>query len=94
MFVFQGVMLLVFGGRDQNYRFLDVAVPILGQNYGLNRVRFTAPVPVGTRVRGRFSVESVEEVSGGKQATMAVVVEREHESKPACVAEWLVRFYD
>jgi acyl dehydratase len=79
--------------------FLEQALPPLegvrlSLNYGLNRVRFTAPVPVGTRVRGRFSVESVEEVSGGKQATMAVVVEREHESKPACVAEWLVRFYD
>ena len=62
-------------------------------NYGLNRVRFTAPVATGTRVRGRFTVGSVEDVSGGLQATVAVVVEREGEEKPACVAEWLVRFY-
>lgn len=62
-------------------------------NYGLNRVRFTAPVSSETRVRGRFTVESVEEVSGGEQAIVAVTVEREHEEKPACVAEWLARFY-
>ena len=63
-------------------------------NYGLDRVRFTAPVASGTRVRGRFTVESVEDVAGGRQATVAVVVEREHEAKPACVAGWLARFYD
>jgi acyl dehydratase len=63
-------------------------------NYGLDRVRFTAPVASGSRVRGRFTVESVEEVSGGRQATVAAVVEREHETKPACVARWLARFYD
>ena len=63
-------------------------------NYGLNRVRFTAPVAVGTRVRGRFTVQGVEDVSGGRQATIGVVVERENEEKPACVAEWLARFYD
>lgn len=65
----------------------------MGVNYGLNRVRFTAPVRSGTRVRGRFTVESVEEVSGGSQATVGVVVEREGEEKPALVAEWLMRFY-
>jgi acyl dehydratase len=63
-------------------------------NYGLDRVRFTAPVASGSRVRGRFTVEAVEEVSGGRPATVAVVVEREHETKPACVAVWLARFYD
>lgn len=47
MFVFQGLMLLVFGGRDQTYHFLDMAVPILGQNYGLNRVvAFVAAVVI------------------------------------------------
>jgi len=61
-------------------------------NYGLNRVRFTAPVSSETRVRGRFTVKSVEDVTGGEQAIVAVTVEREHEEKPACIAEWLARF--
>ncbi len=61
-------------------------------NYGLNRVRFTAPVPVGSRIRGRFRVESVEEVAGGRQATVAVTIEREGQEKPVCVAEALFRF--
>ncbi len=65
----------------------------MGVNYGLNRVRFTAPVRSGTRVRGRFTIESVEDVAGGSQATVGVVVEREDEEKPALVAEWLMRFY-
>ena len=61
-------------------------------NYGLNRVRFPAPVPSGSRIRGRFRVESVEEVAGGEQATVAVTVEREGQEKPVCVAEALFRF--
>ena len=61
-------------------------------NYGLNRVRFTAPVPSGSRIRGRFRVESVTDVAGGEQATVAVTIEREGEAKPACVAEALFRF--
>lgn len=65
----------------------------MGVNYGLNRVRFTGPVRSGTRVRGRFTVERVEDVPGGSQATVGVVVEREDEEKPALVAEWLMRFY-
>jgi acyl dehydratase len=61
-------------------------------NYGLNRVRFTAPVPVGSRIRGRFRVEKVEEIAGGVQATVAATVERESQEKPVCVAEALFRF--
>ena len=61
-------------------------------NYGLNRVRFTSPVPVGSRVRGRFRVEEVEDVTGGKQARVAATIEREGQEKPACVAEALFRF--
>ena len=83
---------------------LSLVVPLLEQalpelegygmtvNYGLNRVRFTAPVAAGTRVRGRFRVERVDEVAGGEQAVVAVTIEREGEEKPACVAEWLIRF--
>jgi acyl dehydratase len=62
-------------------------------NYGLNRVRFATPVPTGSRVRGRFTLAAVEQTGGSTQATWAVTVEREGEQKPACVAEWLVRYY-
>ena len=62
-------------------------------NYGLNRVRFTGPVPAGSKVRGRFTLAVVEDTGGGMQATWAIVIEREGEQKPACVAEWLVRYY-
>lgn len=62
-------------------------------NYGLNRVRFVTPVPTGSKVRGRFTLAAIEETGGGTQATWAVIVEREGEQKPACVAEWLVRYY-
>jgi acyl dehydratase len=60
-------------------------------NYGLNRVRFPAPVPAGSRVRGRFRVEAVEDVAGGTQATVAATIEREGSEKPVCVAELLFR---
>ncbi len=61
-------------------------------NYGLNRVRFTSPVPSGSRVRGRFRVEEVEDVTFGKQARVATTIELEGQDKPACVAEALFRF--
>ena len=63
-------------------------------NYGLNRVRFTSPVPVDSRIRGRFRIEEIEEVAGGKQARVAATIEREGQEKPACVAEALFRFLD
>jgi acyl dehydratase len=65
----------------------------MGVNYGLNRVRFPAPVPVGSRVRGTFTVAAVDEFDGGFQATMNAVVEREGSDKPVCVAELVVRHY-
>jgi acyl dehydratase len=61
-------------------------------NYGLNRVRFTSPVPVDSRIRGRFRIEEIDEVTGGKQARVAATIEREGQEKPACVAEALFRF--
>jgi acyl dehydratase len=61
-------------------------------NYGLNRVRFTAPVPVGSRIRGRFTVEEIEDVAHGEQARVAITIELEEQEKPACVAEALFRF--
>ena len=60
-------------------------------NYGLNRVRFTAPVPVGSRLRARFEVLSSDEVSGGVQLVVAATVEREGGDRPACVAEAVYR---
>ena len=62
-------------------------------NYGVNRVRFISPVPSGARIRARIAVHGVEEVSGGFQVTWLATVEREHSDKPACVAEWIVRYY-
>jgi len=61
-------------------------------NYGLNKVRFPAPVPSGSRIRASFRVESVEEVSGGSQAVLAATVEREGGDRPVCVAELVLRF--
>ena len=63
-------------------------------NYGLNRVRFVSPVPAGARIRGRFTLVTVEEIKGGVQTTWNVTVECEGFDKPCCVAEWLVRYYD
>ena len=60
-------------------------------NYGLNRVRFTAPVRVGSRLRGRFKLLAYEPIEGGAQLTMEVQVEVEGGAKPACVAESLSR---
>ena len=65
----------------------------MGINYGLTRVRFVAPVPAGSRIRGRFTLAALEEIRGGAQATWEVSVEREGGDKPCCVAEWLVRYY-
>ena len=66
----------------------------MGINYGLNRVRFVAPVPAGSRIRGRFKLAALEETKGGVQATWEVTVEREGGNKPSCVAEWLVRYHE
>jgi len=65
----------------------------MGINYGLNRVRFPAPVPVGSRVRGTFEVVSVEDHDWGAQVTMAATLEREGGDKPVCVAEIVFRHY-
>ena len=65
----------------------------MGVNYGLNRVRFPAPVPSGSRVRGTFRIDAVDEFEGGFQATMTATVEREGGEKPVCVAEVVFRYY-
>ncbi len=83
-------LALIDGFRDE---LVGAAPPgtKLGVNLGYDRVRFPAPVPAGSRIRGRFRVEAVEEVPGGVQATIAASVEREGEEKPACVAELVFR---
>jgi acyl dehydratase len=72
---------------------MSVAGVRLVLNYGLNRVRFTAPVPAGARVRGRFAVAALEKFSGGVELTWSVTIERHGSEKPCCIAEWVVRYY-
>ena len=62
-------------------------------NYGCNRVRFTAPVIAGSRIRGRFVVASVEDSGEAVRVVWNVTVECEGSSKPCCVAEWIVLYY-
>ena len=65
----------------------------MGVNYGSNKVRFTSPVPVGSEVRAGATLASVDEVAGGVQIAMDVVVEIKGSEKPACVAQTLSRLY-
>ena len=65
----------------------------MGINYGLNKVRFPAPVPVNSRLRGRFKLLSFDAIEGGVQLCLEITVEIEGKSKPACVAESLTRQY-
>ena len=65
----------------------------MGVNYGLNKVRFPAPVPVGSRLRGKFVLTAFEPLEGGAQMTVEVTMEREGSAKPVCVAESIGRRY-
>jgi acyl dehydratase len=65
----------------------------MGINYGVNKVRFPAPVPVGSRIRAHFEVLEVSEVEGGIQVVTKGTIEREGEEKPVCVAEMVSRHY-
>ena len=65
----------------------------MGVNYGCNKVRFPAPVPVGSRIRIGAAVASVEDVTGGVQACVDVTVEVDGQAKPACVAQVVFRYY-
>ena len=72
----------------------QIAGTTMAVNYGLNRVRFISPVPSGSRIRGRFTLKSVEEIRPGEiQTTTDVVVEIDGQDKPALIAEWLGRRY-
>ena len=78
--------------------FFDSAMQVqatrMAVNYGVNKVRFTSPVPVGSRLRARISLKSADPIDPqGYQMTYAVVVEREGSDKPVCVAETIARRY-
>jgi acyl dehydratase len=67
-------------------------------NYGLNRVRFPAPVPADSRIRARFTLQSLNDVCSAREAIFSVVVEVQNQEgrsklKPCCVAEWVIRYY-
>src|SRR5215470_5279540 len=65
----------------------------LAVNYGLNRVRFPAPVREGTRIRGHFTLASFKNLGDSYEAVFHCSVECEGSEKPACVAEWIVRYF-
>jgi acyl dehydratase len=71
----------------------DIPGRKMGINYGLNKVRFTSPLPAGSKIRGRFTLARLEKLDGGIQTTWSVVVEREGGDKPVMVAETLSRHY-
>ena len=74
-------------------RLLQVTDAVMGVNYGLDRVRFPAPLPVGAQWRGGAEILEVTEVSGGIQVKGKGTIEVQGQEKPACVAETLVRIY-
>ena len=77
-----------------SYRMFSVQGFAFGVNYGANRIRFPAPLPVGSRVRMRATLAGVEDIPGGAQFTVTQTFEREGGDKPVCVAEVLARVYE
>jgi acyl dehydratase len=94
-----------FGGTiAHGYLTLSLVVPLVSQiyrvegvrmgvNYGTNKVRFPAPVPVGSKIRAGAKLDSVTDVPGGVQVHLTVTIETEGGSKPVCVAETVSRLY-
>ena len=93
-----------FGGPiGHGYLTLSLLIPMWTQvltvtdagmavNYGLNKVRFPAPVPVGSKIRLTATLKDIEEIKGGVQVTIAGVIEAEGADKPVCIAEPVFRF--
>lgn len=73
---------------------IDLGVSRMGVNYGVNRVRFTAPVRVNSRLRAHFVLNELERLKGGVQMVWDVTVECEGSDKPVLVAQWLTRRYE
>jgi acyl dehydratase len=71
---------------------IEVRGTSMGINYGAQKVRFPAPVPVGSKVRGRGELTAAEEIAGGVQSTIVITVEIDGNAKPACVVESLSRW--
>lgn len=76
-----------------SYEIYEITGVSFALNYGLNRVRFPAPLPVGSRVRMRATLTEMSEVPGGGQVTTTLTFESDAAEKPVCVAETLVRVY-
>jgi acyl dehydratase len=76
-----------------SFELLQISDLGMGVNYGLDKVRFPAPVPVGARFRGTAVLDDVAEVAGGQQAKVTITIEVEDTPKPAVVAECLLRYY-
>ncbi len=76
-----------------SYELFELTGVAMGINYGANKVRFPAPLPVGSRVRMRMTVQDVSDIPGGAQLTMLLTFERDGGDKPVCVAETLSRVY-
>jgi acyl dehydratase len=62
-------------------------------NYGLNRVRFPAPVSSGSNIRACFTLQSLKDVGNAREAVLSVIVEVQSQPKPCCVAEWVIRYH-
>ena len=75
---------------ESAYAIADVRMAV---NYGLDRVRFTAPVPVGSRLRARFTLKRWDAIDGGAQLGIEAVIERDGAGKPVCIAESLIRCF-
>lgn len=75
---------------ESAYAIADVRMAV---NYGLDRVRFTAPVPVGSRLRARFTLKRWDVIDGGAQLGIEAVIERDGAAKPVCIAESLIRCF-
>lgn len=73
---------------------IEVTNISMGINYGVNKVRFPAPVPCGSRIRFSAVLQSAEEIPGGVQAVIAITAELEGSPKPACVVESVTRYLD
>ena len=94
-----------FGGTvAHGYLTLSLLIPMWSEilevrdvttkvNYGLGKVRFPAPVPVGSRIRTTATLAAVDDIEGGVQLTVDAVIERDGSTKPVCVAQPIFRFY-
>ncbi len=87
-----GFMILSYASKFA-YETLAIQDVSMGLNYGLDRLRFTSPTPVNSRVRGRLTLLEVEDKPPGVKYKVSIVFEIEGQEKPACVAEWLAVGY-